>query len=285
MSTWAAPGAVLAVLAAAVLHASWNAMVKGAGDKVAIFARSSLVGAVACAVGLWFVEPPARASWPWLASSAVIHVAYNLGLLAAYRLGDFNQTYPLARGLGPVVVALVAALVLHEPLAVVPAVGVLVIAVAIGVLGLAPARVAHRGAALAAVFTGLTIASYTLVDGVGVRRSGSAAGYTLWLVGLECAATAVVAVALRPGTPTLRAPASRWLVAAAVAVMSTLGYGLVLWAQTRGALAAVAALRESSVVVAAVIGTVVFREPMGRVRVAASVAVAVGAALLAVPVS
>ncbi|MDG4823417.1 hypothetical protein O7635_16290 [Asanoa sp. WMMD1127] len=289
MSPWAGPAAVVAVLVAAVLHASWNAVVKGSGDQIGIFGRSSLVGVVMCAAGLWFVEMPAGGSWPWLIASVVIHVGYNLGLLAAYRLGDFNQTYPLARGLGPVVVAVVAALALHEPLAPVPAVGVLVIAAAIGVLGLTPWRRvrANRPAVLAALFTGLTIASYTLVDGVGVRASGSAAGYTLWLVGLECAATVVLVGALRTrrgaGVPILAAGGRAWLAAAAVTVMSTMAYGLVLWAQTRGALAAVAALRESSVVVAAVIGMLAFKEPMGRVRVAASVAVAIGVALLAVP--
>jgi drug/metabolite transporter (DMT)-like permease len=107
------------------------------------------------------------------------------------------------------------------------------------------------------------------------------------LIGLECAATAVLAVALRrrrsTETPMLAAGGRAWVAAIAVTVMSTMAYGLVLWAQTRGALAAVAALRESSVVVAAVIGVVAFKEPMGRLRIAASVAVAIGVALLAIP--
>jgi drug/metabolite transporter (DMT)-like permease len=287
MSPWAGPAVVFAVLAAAVLHATWNAVVKGTGDQIGIMARSSLVGAVACALGVWFVDPPARGSWGFLIASAVIHVFYNVGLLAAYRLGDFNQTYPLARGLGPVVVAVFAATALNEPLSPLPAVGVVVIAAAIGVLGLTPWHKvkANRPAVLAAVFTGLTIATYTLVDGVGVRRSGDAAGYTLWLIGLEFAATALLAVALRRRVehPIMAAGGRAWLGATAVTVLATFAYGLVLWAQTQGALAAVAALRESSVVVAAVIGMLVFKEPMGRVRIAASVAVAIGVALLAIP--
>jgi drug/metabolite transporter (DMT)-like permease len=300
---------VAAVLAAAVLHATWNAVAKGVGDRVGLFVRTSLIGAAACAVALWFVPVPSGGSWPWLISSALIHVLYNLGLLAAYRLGDFNQTYPLARGVGPIVVAIVAASALDEPLAPVPAAGVALIGGAIAVLGLTPWRRvrANRAAVLAAVLTGLTIAGYTLVDGIGVRASGTALGYTLWLVGLECVATAAVAAALRRRISTTdpagadtadpaaagagagrdRPPAHRiglkaWSIAGAVGVMSTLAYGLVLWAQTRGALAAVAALRESSVVVAALIGLGVFKEPLGRVRIAASVAVAVGVVLLAI---
>jgi drug/metabolite transporter (DMT)-like permease len=276
---------VAAVLAAAVLHASWNAVAKGVADRVGLFVRSSLVGAAACAVLLWFVPLPAGGSWPWLIASVVVHVLYNLGLMAAYRLGDFNQTYPLARGVGPIVVAIVAALVLDEPLAPLPAAGVLLIGGAIAVLGLTPWRKVreNRPAVVAAVLTGLTIAGYTLIDGIGVRASGSAAGYTLWLVGLECVATAAVAaVVRRRGAFVGGAGVRAWGLAAGVGVMSALAYGLVLWAQTRGALAAVAALRESSVVVAAFIGVAVFKEPLGRVRILASVAVAVGVALLAI---
>ena len=277
---------VAAVLAAAVLHATWNAVAKGVADRAGLFVRTSLVGAAGCAAVLWFVPLPAGGSWPWLIASVLVHVLYNLGLMAAYRLGDFNQTYPLARGVGPIVVAVVAALVLDEPLAPLPAAGVVLIGGAIAVLGLTPwQRVReNRPAVLAAVLTGLTIAGYTLIDGIGVRASGSAVGYTLWLVGLECAATAAVAAVVRRHTAFAGSTSARdWGIAAGVAVMSTAAYGLVLWAQTRGALAAVAALRESSVVVAALIGVLVFKEPLGRVRILASVAVAAGVVLLAVP--
>jgi drug/metabolite transporter (DMT)-like permease len=277
---------VAAVLAAAVLHATWNAVAKGVADRAGLFVRTSLVGAGGCAAALWFVPLPAGGSWPWLIASVLVHVLYNLGLMAAYRLGDFNQTYPLARGVGPIVVAVVAALVLDEPLAPLPAAGVVLIGGAIAVLGLTPwQRVrANRPAVLAAVLTGLTIAGYTLIDGIGVRASGSAAGYTLWLVGLESAATAAVAAVVRRRTAFVGSTSARdWGIAAGVAVLSSAAYGLVLWAQTRGALAAVAALRESSVVVAALIGVLVFKEPLGRVRILASVAVAAGVVLLAVP--
>lgn len=281
-----APMIVIAVLAAAALHAGWNAVAKGVDDRVGLFVRTSVVGAAGCAVVLWFVPWPAGGAWPWLIASVLVHVLYNLGLLAAYRLGAFNLTYPLARGVGPVVVAVVAAVALDEPLAPVPAAGVALIAGAIAVLGLTPwRRVRDNGpAVLAAVLTGMTIASYTLIDGVGVRASGTAAGYTLWLVGLECGATAAVAAVLRRRTAFAgRSDPRGWSVAGLVTVMSTVAYGLVLWAQSRGALAAVAALRESSVVVAALIGLVIFKEPLGRVRIAASVAVALGVVLLAVP--
>jgi drug/metabolite transporter (DMT)-like permease len=324
------PAVLAAVLAAAVLHASWNALAKHSPDRLGMFARTSILGAAIAAPVLVFIDPPARVSWPWLAGSVAVHVLYNLGLLAAYRLGDFNQTYPLARGLGPLIVAVVAVPALGEPLVGLPAAGVALIAGAIAVLGLTPWQKVRRNrpAVLAAMGTGLTIAGYTLLDGVGVRRSGGSFGYTLWLLGTHSLVTVLALAALsrvvlrrapanipkREAVPAVsavptasatrepdatnssklgmgRAEANRettsalagWGVAALACLMSMLAYGLVLWAQTRGALAAVAALRESSVVVAAVIGVLFFKEPLGRVRTAAAVAVAAGVVLLALP--
>jgi drug/metabolite transporter (DMT)-like permease len=277
---------VAAVLTAAVLHAGWNAIAKGVTDRLGLFARASVLEVALGAVVLWFVPAPHAAAWPWMLASVGVHTAYNLGLIAAYRVGDFNQTYPLARGLGPLVVAVVAATVLREPLPPAHLAGVLLIAGAIGVLGLTPWRTVRRNrpAVVAAVLTGLAIAAYTLLDGIGVRRSGSPIGYAAWLLTLHAALTIpIVAVAGRtqwaPPGPR-RAP---WTLAAGSGAMAMLAYGLVLWAQAHGALAAVAALRESSVVVAAVLGVVIFREPLGRVRIAASVAVAAGVVLLALP--
>lgn len=279
------PLVVAVVLAAAFLHAGWNAVAKATPDRIGLLTRAYLVSIGVGAVLALFVAVPAAAAWPWLIGSVAVHIAYNFGLTAAYRVGDFNQTYPLARGVGPLVVALLAAVLLDEPLPPLPMVGVLVIAAAIGVLGLTPARrLAHnRSAVLAAVLTGLAIAGYTMLDGIGVRRSGTAPGYAVWQLSLRAAATAAAGVAVRR-TAWARGEAdrpARWAPAVAVSGMSMLAYGLVLWAQARGALAAVAALRESSVVVGAAIGVLLFKEPLGRVRAAASVAVAAGVVLLA----
>jgi drug/metabolite transporter (DMT)-like permease len=270
---------VIAVLVAAVLHASWNAIAKHAEDRLGLFLRAAVVDIAVGAATLWWLPVPDSAAWPWLLGSVAVHVVYNLGLIAAYRVGDFNQTYPLARGVGPLVVAIVAVTVIGEPLPAAAAAGIVLIGAAIGVLGLTPWRRVrdNRAAVALAVATGVVIATYTLLDGVGVRRSGSPVGYAVWLLTLHSVATIATLV------PMMRRPAeARWSLAAAAGLMSLLAYGLVLWAQTRGALAAVAALRESSVVVAAGLGAVLFREPMGRTRIAASVAVAAGVVLLAV---
>jgi len=280
-----------AVLAAAVLHASWNAIAKQVTDRLELFSCMSIAGVVLVAPMLWWVDPPARASWSWLGASVAVHLVYNGGLIAAYRMGDFNQTYPIARGLGPLVVAAVAATVLGEPLSTLPALGVVLIAGAVALLGLVPWRRVreNRPAVVAAALTGLAIAGYTLIDGVGVRRSGSAVGYTVWLLLTHSVATTVAILLVRRVRPQrdagrrLIGPGSPWAMATVTSVMSMVAYGLVLWAQTQGALAAVAALRESSVVVAAAIGMVFFGEPVGRTRIMASCAVAAGALLLAMP--
>jgi drug/metabolite transporter (DMT)-like permease len=277
-----------AVLSAAVLHASWNALAKGTVDRFGLFVRMNIISLVVTSSALFFVRGPACPSVPWLAASALIHVVYSLALLFAYRLGDFNLTYPIARGLGPVLVAAVA-IAVGQRLSASAATGLAITSASVCFLGLTPWRAvrANRPAVFAAIATGFAIAGYTLVDGFGVRRSDSAIGYTLAMSAVQAIVTCGVfcVPGIRRRLTTLSAPTVRrrpeWRIAGAATVMSLTAYGLVLFAQTRGQLAAVAALRESSTVFAAVIGWLVFKESMSRSRVAASGAIAVGAALLA----
>ncbi len=277
----------LAVLAAAVTHATWNAIAHGIKDQVTAFGLIG-AGSVAVAVPLvCVVRVPLRASWPYLLGSVVIHVFYYLLLMRCYRYGQFGQVYPLARGTSPLVVTVLAAVVAAERPTPAQVFGVLVISSGLAVLVLAGRRSASgsgsspagRAALLAAGATGLTIAAYTTVDGLGVRLSGSPAGYIGWLMLLE--SLCVPAWALARRRQSLRGLSWRVLTAGLSAgALSLLAYGLVLWAQTRGALAPIAALRETSVIFGALIGTLVFREPFGRWRITATVLVAAGALLL-----
>jgi len=274
----------LAVLAAAVTHATWNAIAHGIKDQVLAF---GLIGAggIAVAVPLVAVSPlPLRACWPYLLASVFIHVFYNLLLMRAYRYGDFGQVYPLARGTSPLVVTVLAAVLAAERPSLPQVVGVLVISSGLAVLVLAGRRLSSgsglsRPALLAAGGTGLTIAAYTTVDGLGVRLSGSSVGYIGWLMVLQ--SLCVPAWALMRRRDVVRGLSRRVLLSGVLAgALSVLAYGLVLWAQTRGPLAPIAALRETSVIFGAVIGTVVFREPFGRWRIAATVLVVLGVLLL-----
>ena len=280
-ATGVGPLVVGSVLLAAVLHATWNALAHAISDRLVGFA---LIG-VATTLGalpLVVAAPlPAAASWPALLASAVLHVVYNLLLMRSYRLGEFGQVYPLARGTSPLLVAVAGVVLVGEDLPLVRFLGVVVISLGLASLvlvGGVPTRAA-RPALVAAVLTGVSIAAYTTVDGVGVRSAGTVLGYTGWLFLLQGPALPVVAVLARRRAlwSQVRPHLVRGLLGG---LLSLAAYGLVLWAQTRGALAAVAALRETSVVVGAVIGAVVFGERFGRWRVAATVLVALGVVLV-----
>jgi drug/metabolite transporter (DMT)-like permease len=270
----------LAVIFAGVLHATWNAVAKAAPDRYAGFA---LIGIAQAAAGLLMAglsDTPARASWPWIATSVVLHVVYTALLARSYALGDFNQVYPLARGTGPLIVAFVAATTLGEHLSVPQLAGVAAICGGLGTLAFA-GGVSRRqaGAIGAALLTGVSIAGYTLVDGVGVRHAGTATGYSGWLF-FGMGPLVVLWVYLVRGETLWAGVAAQWRIGLPGGLISVLGYGIVVWAQTRGALAAVAALRETGVITGAVIGAVFFREKMGLPRFAAAGVVVVGVALI-----
>ena len=288
----------LAVLGAAVTHATWNAIAHGIKDQVLAF---GLIGAggIVVAVPLVVLSPfPLGACWPYLLASVFIHVFYMLLLMRSYRYGEFGQVYPLARGTSPLVVTVLAAVFAAERPSGWQLGGVLVVSAGLAVLVLAGRRAGagagaghgsgtgagagpgiRRAALLAAAGTGLTIAAYTTVDGLGVRQSGSPVAYIGWLMLLQ--SLCVPAWALGRRRRVLGGLSRRVLMSGLLAgALSVLAYGLVLWAQTRGALAPIAALRETSVIFGAAIGAVVFREPFGRWRIAATILVVLGALLL-----
>ncbi|MEW1910827.1 EamA family transporter [Kitasatospora sp. NPDC085895] len=269
------------VLVAAALHAVWNALAHALPDKVVGFAliNAAFLGGgvlLACLAPL----PDARA-WPYLAASAVLQVLYQLLLLQAYRLGDFGQMYPLARGTAPWLVAALSVLVLGRPLGTGQWAGILVISAGLAGLALAdgvPGR-AQLPAVAAALGTGAMIAGYTVVDGTGVRTSTTVLGYIAWLFVLQGAGMLLTAVLLR-GPSLFCEPGPGWVQGVTGGVLSLAAYGLVVWAQAHGDLATIAALRETSIVIAAVIGALVFRERLGVARMAAGAVVVAGIAVL-----
>ncbi|RAJ41766.1 EamA-like transporter family protein [Kitasatospora sp. SolWspMP-SS2h] len=269
------------VLAAALLHAVWNALVHGVRDRMAGIAQMNLVfvafgGALALSV-----PAPGAGALPYLLASAALQTGYQLLLVRAYGLGDFGQLYPIARGTSPAVVALLSATVLHRPLPAGQFAAVVVIS--LGLAGLAlvggvPGR-DQLPAIGAALGNGVLIAGYTVVDAGGVRAAHSAAGYIAWMFLLQGLAVLAAVAAVRRGTlrPALREGRA---VGLAGGLMSLTAYGLVVWAQTVGDLPTIAALRETSIVIAALIGTLVLRERLGALRLAASATVLAGIALL-----
>ncbi|HYU86905.1 MAG TPA: EamA family transporter [Kribbellaceae bacterium] len=273
--------AVVMVLLAAVAHAGWNAIAHAVDDKL-VAMTAFATGAAAVAVPLLAAtSAPARASWPWLAASVAVHLAYQLLLVTSYKLGDFSQMYPLARGSAPLLVTVLAAVVVPEVPRPLELAGVVVVSVGLGSLVLAGGGTQRRRlpAVLAALATGCSIAVYTVIDGTGVRASGSPGGYTAWLMLLD-GIPIVFFVLQRRGLALfgqLRRHAGVGLVGGS---LSLAAYGLVLWAQTLGPLAPISALRETSIVVGAIIGAVVFKEGFGVRRLAATAVVATGVVLI-----
>jgi len=272
------------VLFAAVLHATWNALLKGGQDRLATFVLLDLTGIALCIVAVPLVPAPNPASWVFIALSTVIHIGYKLLLIQSYRAGDLGQVYPLARGSAPLLVAGFAGLVVGERLGPAQLAGVLVVCLGLVLLAGVTGRqlAADRTAIGFALATGVTIAAYTVADGLGVRRSGTALGYIAWLFLAEGLPLPLYAATWgrRHLKGALRANLGRGIVSG---VLSLAAYGLVIWAQTRGALAVVAALRETSVIIAALIGSIVFGERFGWRRTVAAVVVTVGILLLNAP--
>lgn len=274
------PAVPVAVLAAAVLHAVWNGLAHRIADKLVGFALINLTY-TACALVLVLVNPlPAASSWPYLLASVAVQTTSTVLLLRAYQLGDFGQMYPIARGSAPLLVALLSATVLGQH----PGTGELlgVVVISCGLIGLAFAKGVPGRAQLpalgAAAGTGVMIAVYTVLDGSGVRHAGTVGGYVAWLFLLQGPTLALIAWARR-GRSLLTGVGTVVPVGIAGACSLT-AYGLVVWAQSRGDLATIAALRETSIVIAALIATVVFRERLGRLRLTASLIVLAGIAVL-----
>ncbi|MEX0171903.1 EamA family transporter [Streptomyces sp. LMG1-1-1.1] len=277
------PLVTLAVLVAAVTHASWNAIAHGIKDQLLSFTLIAGGGALIGLAAVPFVPLPAAGAWPYLIASALLHVGYYALLMRSFTLGDFGQMYPIARGSAPLVVTVLAAVFLDELPDGWQLLGVAVACA--GLTGLAlwgirgkDAR-PHWPALLAAGATGLSIALYTVVDGVGVRASGTSLGYVAWLMIMEGLAIPAYALWTRRAAllPQLRPYAARGLLGAALSVAA---YGLILWAQTKAPLAPIAALRESSIIVGAAIGALFFKERFGGPRIAAAGLMVVGIGLM-----
>jgi drug/metabolite transporter (DMT)-like permease len=268
------------VLAAALLHASWNALVKAGGDPFVRLAVVAAVGGLCALPLLLFVGPPAPASWPYLFGSVVVHHGYYLTLGYGYRFGDLSHVYPIARGIAPPLVALVAWLFAGESLGPLGVLAILLISGSIVSLAFTDdGRLGALKPMLLGLATGITIAAYTLFDGLGGRAAGDVLGYIAWLFAIDAVPFPLI-VAYRYRRRLGPALAACWRPATVGGALSVIAYGLVIWAMSLTPMAAVSALRETSVIAAALIGTRLLREPFGTRRVLAASVVALGVVLL-----
>jgi drug/metabolite transporter (DMT)-like permease len=268
-------GIIAIVLGAAFLHALWNAVVKGAGDKTIVLGLIALGHVVPGIVVVILVPPPGWAVWPYVVASTVIHWGYYYFLNVAYRLGDLSIMYPIARGLAPVMITLGAQVWIGETVPPLAWAGILTVSGGIMVLtrGVFSGALPKAGL-MAALAVAVMVASYSLVDGVGVRLSNNALAYVGWLFVFEIIVAAFI---FSTRFERLRAVSPRVIALGFLGgVISGTGYGLVLYAKTLAPLGLVSALRETSVIFAAMIGVLWFGEgPRGNRLIAAGI-VAVG---------
>jgi len=270
---------LLAVLGAAFLHASWNALIKTGGDKQASMLLLTLGHAAIGAVVVAFRPLPIAEAWPWLVASGLIHMAYQLFLAYAYEHGDLSRVYPIARGAAPLIVTLVGLVALADVVRPAEYLGILVLglgilAMARGVFSSGESRRMLPYAFGSAVAT----AGYSLVDGLGARVSGDPVTYVAWLLIFSAVFYTPVVLVLR-GRRVLAAPPRGWALGFTASAASYVAYAIVVWAMTVAPIALVTALRETSILFAVLIGWLVFGDRMSPGKAVAAALIVLGVGL------
>ena len=268
---------------AAVLHASWNALVKSGGAPEFTIASFQLLGGLVSLCLVWFVPVPDPSSWPYIFASVVVHNLYYFTMAQAYRAGDLSQVYPLFRGLAPVLVAIAALIFANERLDTGTVAGIVLISaglMSITLLGQHFGKIPKQ-ALYWGLITSVLIASYTVVDGIGVRLVENPLSYIVWLFIFEFIPIVswLLLTQRQAWFNYMRQSKTKILFGG---LASNGAYALVIYAMGLGAMAVVSSLRETSVIFAALIGTLILGEPFGRQRVIASLMVAVGVIVMRV---
>ena len=266
------------VLATAVIHAGWNVIVKGSDDKLATAVAICVGASLIALLFLPFVTVPAAASWPYMGITLCLQAFYYMLFTASYGRIDMSLAYPVMRGGGPMMVAVMSGLVFHESLGGIAWIGVLLICGGI----LSMASFGHGGSRAGlgfAVLNAIVIALYTLSDGRGVRLSGGAAGYAMWIFFLTSPAILVWSMAVR-GPGFLPQVARRWKDGLIGGVGTMLSYGGTLWAMTQAPVAMVAALRETSILFGLALSAFLLKEHVGHRKIIAAALIVAGAVTL-----
>jgi drug/metabolite transporter (DMT)-like permease len=272
-------GVFLAVMAAALIHASWNALIKtGASKQSAMLILGIGQACVGIGIALW-KGVPVEAAWPWLLASGVIHMCYQLNLGYAYEHGDLSRVYPIARGTAPMIVLVFSALFLSDTMTLTEVAGVMVLGLGIlfMVRGIFTSGESRRMLPYALGAAAAT-AGYSITDGMGARAAGDAVLYVGWLMMIAAVFYIPAAVALR-GPGLFRAPPRAWFIGMLAGVMSFGGYSIAVWAMTVAPIALVAALRETSILFAVLIGWLAFGERMTGEKALASIVIVAGVIL------
>lgn len=272
------PFVFLAVLLAAAMHATWNALVKVRSDRFASITLTSLGMTLSAAPVLPFVDVPTANVWPWIVASVIIHIGYRLFLIRAYDHGDLAQTYPLARGTAPLITAIGGVFLLSEVPSGLAMVGILLLSLGTLLMSLRGGghlATLNRAAVGYALTTSLCIAGYTLADGSGVRLAATAASYAAWLFVCDGLCAIAIGVFYR-GRKLLAVSAADWASGIVAGFLSAAAYAIAMWAMTRAPVASVASLRETSILFAMLISVLALGEKMTGWRGAAALSIVAG---------
>jgi drug/metabolite transporter (DMT)-like permease len=276
------PFVFAAVLLAAACHAGWNATIKSGLDPLATTVLISIGAAIVAGAFFPVVGLPAPAAWPWCGASVLIHLVYFAALIESYRAGDLGQVYPIARGSAPLMTAIVTTALVGERLGLAGWSGIILLVAGVMLLSLRGGRDLtrlDRKAVGFALFTAVTICAYSVVDGVGARRAGSANAYSVALfVGIG--PVMVIYALARRGREVIPAMRRHWRLGLAGGTLQLGSYGIAIWAMTVAPIAIVAALRETSVLFGALIAIIVLKEPLRASRVAAALLIVAGLMLI-----
>jgi drug/metabolite transporter (DMT)-like permease len=274
-------GVFLAVLGAALLHAGWNAVVKAGDEPFATVTHLSLFSGGIALLLLPLVSMPVAAAWPWLALSALIHTAYRLFLIQAYRTGDLVHVYPIARGAAPLMTAVATLLLIGESIGPIGFAAVSALCLGVFLMSVRGGRLAgfEPRAVGFALASALATAGYSVVDGMGARINGSGPGFALWMFVGNMLVMQALAFALK-GPTVYRSLRTTWPVSLGGGLMSMGAYFIVIWAMTKAPIALVAALRETSVLFAGLISMLLLKEPLTAWRAAAALIIVLGVVLL-----
>ena len=267
------------VLAAAFLHAAWNALIKHGSNKFAsLLVMALFEGLIALAIIV--TKPwPAADVWPWLLASGAIHTIYMYALANAYEHGDLSRVYPISRGAAPMIVLALGALLLADRLTLPETLGIIVLG--FGIMTMAHGVFSQgesRRLLPFALLTASATAAYTLVDGLGARIAGDAMAFVAWMFFLEAVMFSTLAIALgRASLPHM--DARGWLSGALAAAASYGAYLIAVWAMTKAPIALVSALRETSILFAVLIGWLLFGDRMHRGKAIAALLIVAGVIL------
>lgn len=272
---------LLVVLGSAVLHASWNAVIKGGTDTLIETTIKSVGAGIAVMLVLPFIPLPLPESRPFLAATTCLQFLYNLCIAYAYRDSDLSYAYTTMRGSAPLLTALISVFVLHDPLSATEWAAVVMLSSGVLILAADAIRRGRFSLSTTALAMGsaVIIMGYSLVDGHGVRLAGEAVSYIAWLFFLSMFPISLFTLAVRRGA-FFAYVKKRWQYGAMGGLCCLTAYGLTLWAMTRAPIATVAALRETSVVFGMVLAVIFLNEKMTFARTAAVLLVLFGAIVM-----